>query len=496
MKRPPAGSPALRDWGMIIDGRRAGASDGARLDVLNPATCATITTIPAGAAADVDAAVAAAAKAFPGWRCVPAAERGRLVGVLADVIEANAEELAWLDAVDNGSPIRMLRKDVVLAVAQLRYFAGLALQLRGESIPAPDAGSLDFTAHEPFGVVGRVIPFNHPLMFAATKIAAPLIAGNTVVLKPSEHTSLSALRIGELCSDFLPPGVVNVVTGTGAVAGARLTGHPGVPRIAFTGSEETGLRIQRDAAAHTVKVVTLELGGKNPLLVFPDADIDAAVGGAVNGMNFTWQGQSCGSTSRVFAHRSVYADFVSRLASALGKLHLGDPLSEETDVGALVSRPQFDRVSRFIRAGLADPGARLVTGGEPPDPAGGLFIRPTVFAFDGGDCAAQVLENEIFGPVLCVLPFDGYDEVIGSANRLNLGLTASVWTSSLRTAMCAARDLESGYVWVNASSAHIPGAPFGGTKNSGLGREEGLEELYSYTQQKNVFVRFDTEVGQ
>jgi betaine-aldehyde dehydrogenase len=493
---PPAGNPALRVWEMIIDGRRAEASGGARLDVLNPATCATITTIPAGTAADVDAAVAAATRAFPGWRRVPAAERGRLAGVLADAIEHHAEELAWLDAVDNGSPIRMLRKDVEIATAQLRYFAGLALQLRGESIPAPDAGSLDFTAHEPFGVVGRVIPFNHPLMFAATKIAAPLIAGNTVVLKPSEHTSLSALRIGELCSGIVPPGVVNVVTGTGAAAGASLTGHPGVPRVAFTGCQQTGLRIQRDAARHTVKVVTLELGGKNPLLVFPDADVDAAVAGAVNGMNFTWQGQSCGSTSRVFVHRSRYADFVSGVASALEKLNVGDPLSEETDVGAIVSRQQFDRVSGYIRAGAADPRARLVTGGEPADEAAGLFIRPTVFAFDGGDCASEVLENEIFGPVLCVLPYDDYAEVIRSANRLNLGLTASVWTSSLRTALSAARDLEAGYVWVNASSAHIPGAPFGGTKNSGLGREEGLEELYSYTQQKNVFVRFDTEVRQ
>jgi acyl-CoA reductase-like NAD-dependent aldehyde dehydrogenase len=287
-----------------------------------------------------------------------------------------------------------------------------------------------------------------------------------------------------------------VVTGTGTAVGAPLTGHPGVPRVAFTGSEQTGLRIQREAARHTVKVVTLELGGKNPLLVFPDADVDAAAAGAVAGMNFSWQGQSCGSTSRVFVHRSIYADFVSLVAASLEKLRVGNPLSEETDVGAIASRPHFDRVSGYIRAGLSDPRARLVTGGEPPDPIAGLFIRPTVFAFDDGDCGSDVLESEIFGPVLCVLPFDGYAEAIRSANRLNLGLTASVWTGSLRTALSAARDLEAGYVWVNASSAHVLGAPFGGTKNSGLGREEGLEELYSYTQQKNVFVRFDSEAGQ
>ncbi|WP_406462446.1 aldehyde dehydrogenase family protein [Streptomyces sp. NBC_01622] len=480
-----------RDWRMIIGGRRVSASDGAVLDVVSPATGKVITTIPAGNSTDVDRAVDAARGAFPGWQKTSAADRGRLLHQVADAIGEHAEELARIDAIDNGSPISMLRNDVRLAVDQVRYFAGLALELRGQSIPVPHQGELNYTVHEPFGVVGRVVPFNHPLMFAAAKIAAPLIAGNTVVLKPSEHTSLSALYIGELCARVLPPGVVNVVTGLGATVGTRLTTHPDVPRVAFTGSVETGLLIQRQAASGSVKVVTLELGGKNPLLVFPDADLDAAVAGAVRGMNFTWQGQSCGSTSRVYVHRSLWTEFLARLAVDVDKLQVGDPLSEDSDVGAVVTRAQFDRVARYVDIGLADPRARLVAGGPPADPAHGFFARPTVFAFEDGACDSPLLLDEIFGPVLSVLPFDDYRDVISQANRLPLGLTASIWTSSLQTALQAVQDLEAGYVWVNDSSRHIPGAPFGGVKNSGLGREEGVEELYSYAQQKNVFIRFD-----
>ncbi|MFW3169158.1 aldehyde dehydrogenase family protein [Geodermatophilus sp. CPCC 206100] len=473
---------------MVIDGAPHVPAGAGVLDVVDPATGDTVAGIPAGTAADVDRAVAAAKAASPGWRATPAAERGRLVGRLADAVAAHGEELAQLDALDNGSPLRMLRNDVRLAVDQVRYFAGLALELRGQSIPAP--GGIDFTVFEPFGVVGRLVPFNHPLMFAATKLAAPLVAGNTVVLKPSEHTSLSALRIGELCAEIFPPGVVNVVTGLGSTVGARLTSHPDVPRIAFTGSVETGLHIQRQAAADRVKVVTLELGGKNPLIVFADADLDAAVAGAVHGMNFTWQGQSCGSTSRAYVHRSVWDRFLAGVEARLGGLRVGDPFDETTDVGAIVHRGQYDRVSRYVEAGLDDPRARLVVGGSRRDEKG-LFIEPTVFAFDGGPCDSVLLTEEVFGPVLAVVPFDDHEEVVALANALPLGLTASVWTSSLDTAMRATSELEAGYVWVNASSVHIPGTPFGGVKNSGVGREEGVEELTSYAQQKNVYIRVE-----
>jgi len=461
------------------------------LDVVNPATEKVVATVPAGGAQDVDRAVSAAADAARGWRTTPATERGRLLDAVADAVLEHAEELAYIDVVDTGSPISMLRRDAVLAVEQLRYFAGLALELRGQSLPPPEFGQLNYTVHEPFGVVGRIVPFNHPLMFAATKIAAPLVAGNTVVLKPSEHTSMSALRIGEICSQILPAGVLNVVTGTGATVGARLSSHPDVRRLAFTGSVATGLQIQRQAAADRVKVVTLELGGKNPLIVFADADLDAAVAGAVNGMNFAWQGQSCGSTSRVYVHRSLWDPFVTRLRDVMSRLRVGDPLSDDTDVGAVVNQDQFARVSRYIALGMADPRARLVVGDTPDDLTPGLFVEPTVFAFDGGDCDSPLLREEIFGSVLSLVPFDDYDEVIAAANSLPLGLTASVWTASLGTAIRAVGDLQAGYVWVNASSQHIPGAPFGGTKDSGIGREEGVEELYSYAQQKNVFIQSD-----
>ncbi|MFG1706975.1 aldehyde dehydrogenase family protein [Nonomuraea sp. M3C6] len=477
---------------MVVDNQLVDAVGRGRLEVVDPATAEVVTTVPAAADVDVDRAVAAAKRAFGGWARTPASVRAALLNEVADAIEEHGEELARIDSIDNGTPISMLRNDVRLAVTQLRYFAGLALELRGQSIPPP-AGGLNYTVHEPFGVVGRIVPFNHPLMFAATKIAAPLIAGNTVVLKPSEHTSLSALRIGELCAGILPPGVLNVVTGLGVTAGARLTAHPDVSRIAFTGSVATGLAIQRQAAADRVKTVTLELGGKNPLLVFPDADLEAAVAGAVNGMNFTWQGQSCGSTSRAYVHRTLWAEFLGRLQEAVGRLQVGDPQNDDTDVGAIVCRSQFERIARFVEAGLADPRARLIAGGEVKDPGAGFFVPPTVFAFDGGECDSPLLAEEIFGPVLSVVPFDEYGEAIARANRLPLGLTASVWTTDLGTAMRAVQDLEAGYVWVNASSIHIAGAPFGGFKNSGVGREEGIEELYSYAQQKNVYIKFDRE---
>jgi acyl-CoA reductase-like NAD-dependent aldehyde dehydrogenase len=276
------------------------------------------------------------------------------------------------------------------------------------------------------------------------------------------------------------------------VAGERLASHPDVPRIAFTGSVEVGLRIQQQAASERVKVVTLELGGKNPIIVFGDADQSAAVAGVIRGMNFTWQGQSCGSCSRLYVHRSIWAAVISELVSAMEAMSIGDPLNESTDVGAIVSRSQFESVSRYLEIGRNEPKARLLTGGVATDTGlDGFFIRPTLFALEDDD--VQIANEEIFGPILVATPFDEYSEVIAKANRLPLGLTASVWTNDLNLAMRAVRDLETGYAWVNWSSSHIPGTPFGGVKDSGVGREENLDELYSYTQSKNVYVRFGTE---
>jgi len=482
------GGYADRPWRMLIGGELVAGRTGATMPVVHPGDESVIAQIPLGDAGDVDDAVAAARAASGLWARTPIAERAAVLVALADVVLAHGEELAWIDTLDNGSPIAVMRNDYLMAAEQLRYFAGLALQLRGQTLPASAPDALDFTLRDPFGVVGRLIPFNHPLMFAASRIAAPLLAGNAVVLKPSEQTSLSALRLGELARPVLPAGVLNVVTGTGDVVGECLVAHPDVPRIAFTGSEAVGRRILARAAATAIKTVTLELGGKNPLIVFPDADLPAAVDGALRGMNFRWQGQSCGSTSRVFVHRRVYQRFIGELAARMRSLTVGDPLLETTDVGPLVSRAHYDRVRRFVEQGLADPALELMTGGTAVD-GPGYFVPPTLFSADGGP-HGPLFTEEIFGPVLVAAPFDDYDHAIALANSLSVGLTASVWTTSLHTALAASRDLQAGYLWVIWSSEHIAGASFGGVKNSGLGREESLEEIESYTQHKNVYIKF------
>jgi acyl-CoA reductase-like NAD-dependent aldehyde dehydrogenase len=483
---------ADRDWRLLIDGKLVPAASGETLDVIDPATRQVITHIPAASTADVDRAVAAARTAFLEWRQVPIAERAAAVLRLADAIEANADEIAWLDTIDNGSPISVMRSDCPLAVSQIRHLAGLPLMLRGDVIPTPERSSLDFTLRDPFGVVGRIVPFNHPFMFAASKLAAPLVAGNTVVLKPSQHTSLSALRLGELCAETLPPGVVNVISGRGSTIGDHLVAHPDVPRIAFTGSVEVGLRIQQQAATTRVKVVTLELGGKNPIIVFPEADRARALEGVVRGMNFTWQGQSCGSTSRLYVHRSIFEEFITELGARMDAMQVGDPRAAATDVGAVVSQSQYNSVRGYIDQGLADGRSRLIAGGRPAEGqyGDGFFIRPTLFAVDSSVEDFPLAREEIFGPVLVASPFDSEDEVVARANDLPMGLTASVWTEDLGRAMRTVRDLETGYVWVNWSSTHLPGTPFGGVKDSGVGREEGIEEIYSYTQSKNVYVRY------
>jgi acyl-CoA reductase-like NAD-dependent aldehyde dehydrogenase len=474
---------------ILVGGELRAARSGATLDSLNPATGELIARVPRCDARDVADAVAAARSAFVPWRATPAAERAELVLALARYVVDHGERLARLDVIDNGSPIREMRKDVDLAVSWMRHFAGLALHLRGETIPTGH-DRVNYTLRDPFGVVGRIIPFNHPLAFAASKIAAPLIAGNTVVLKPSEHTSLSALSLAEAMRDIFPAGVVNVVTGTGAEAGDALVAHPDVRRLAFIGHPDTGRAIQARAAAVCVKTVTLELGGKNPLVVFPDADLDDAVEGALRGMNFTWQGQSCGSTSRLLLHEDIHDEVVERLAARMDELRSGDPLDEATDTGAIVNAAQHAKVTSAIALGRSE-GARLVTGGGPPKGerfARGLFVRPTLF--DGVRPDSGLAQEEIFGPVLAALRFSSYDEAVRIANGVRFGLTASVWTRDLRTAHAFARDVEAGYVWVNDASRHLLGAPFGGVKDSGVGREEDHEELASYTQVKNVNVRF------
>lgn len=478
-----------RDWHMLIGGELRSARSGRTADVINPATARVIAQIPQGGVEDADDAVQAASDAKKAWAKTSIIQRAELVSRLADAIEEAGEELALIDTVDNGSPIAVMRGDYRIAVEHLRFFAGLALQLKGETVPVAEWDAIDFTLRQPYGVVGRIVPFNHPFMFAASRIAAPLVAGNTVVLKPAEITSLSALRLGELAREILPPGVLNIVSGPGSVVGDRIVAHPDVPRLAFTGSEAVGRGLQVRATAGGVKTVTLELGGKNPLIVFPDADLDAAVDGAMRGMNFTWQGQSCGSTSRLYIHSTIYEEFLEKLGARMDAMVLGDPTDPATDTGPVVSRSQFDKVTGYIRAGIDEPGLDLIAGGLPDhDGTDGYYVRPTLFAARRE--TGSLYSEEIFGPVLAASAFDDYDDVIERANRLPLGLTASVWTRDLRTAMSAVRDLETGYAWINWSSAHIPGTSFGGVKNSGVGREEGISELEGFTQPKNVYVRF------
>ena len=479
----------VKAWQIVVGGALRAARSGETIDVTNPATGEVVGTVPRGTSEDIDDAVVAGQRAFEAWRALNPLERAKCVNAFADLVEEHAEELALLDVVENGSPIREMRGDAHKAVAQLRYFAGLALQLRGETVPG-DSDRLNYTLMQPFGVVGRIVPFNHPLMFAAGKPAAPLIAGNTVVVKPSEHTSTSALRLGELASEAFPAGVFNVVTGYGDEAGDALVTHPQVRRLAFIGSAEIGRRIQQRAATYVVKTVTLELGGKNPIAVFEDADVPAAIDGALRGMAFTWQGQSCGSTSRLLIHRSLHEEFVERLGERMEAMRSGAPQDESTDTGAIVHRGQYEKVLGYLQLGR-DEGARLVVGGGPPeDPelANGMFLRPTLFDEVRPD--SRLAQEEIFGPVLAAMPFETYEDALAIANSVPLGLTASVYTSDLATAHRFARDIEAGYVWVNDSQKHFPAAAYGGFKDSGVGREEGVEELISYAQLKNVNVSF------
>ena len=473
----------------VIDGRRHQGTGGAAIRSINPATGESIGWFTRCGPDDVCLAVDAAERAFPGWSARAPLERAETLLRLADVVEARGEELASIDSTDNGSPIREMRNDVRSAAAQVRHFAHLALLAGGQTIPVSH-DRLDYTLRQPFGAIGRVIPFNHPLMFAVAKMAAPLIAGNTVVLKPSEYTSLSILALVDDLIEIFPPGVVNVVTGFGHDVGDALVADPRVRRIAFIGSSETGRAIQRRAAEVAVKTVTLELGGKNPIVIFPDADLDAALDGVVRGMNFTWQGQSCGSTSRLIIHRDVHEAFISRLADRMRSLRVGDPLDEETDTGAIVHQGQFDKVMRYIGIGH-EGGGRLVVGGQRakvPALEGGLFVEPTLF--DDVTPESRIAQEEIFGPVLVAMPFRDYGDALAIANGVSLGLTASVFTNDLGTAHRFARDVQAGYVWVNDSSRHFPGTPYGGVKDSGVGREEDLDEILSYLQTKNVNVLF------
>lgn len=474
---------------MIVGGEQVGATDGRTFETINPATGEVLATLPRASEGDVKRAVDAAAAAFPGWRDTPPLERVAALNALAAKIEDHAEELGLIDVSENGSPIREMRKDAGVAAWLIRYLAGLVLELRGQTMPS-DPSRFNYSTLQPFGVVGRIIPFNHPVLFAASRLAAPIGAGNTVVMKPSEYTSISALKVAEMANEVLPPGVFNIVTGFGQEAGDALVRHPEVRRIAFTGAADTGRAIQVSAASVAVKTVTLELGGKNPIIIMPDADLDSAIDGAIRGMNFTWQGQSCGSTSRLLVHSSIREELVGRLAQRLDAMVAGPPDEYSTDTGSIVNQSQYDKVKSYLQIAKSD-GARVVAGGAPAEVPGlpqGLFFRPTLLEDVKPD--ARVAQEEIFGPIMVTIPFDTADEALRIANSVRYGLTGSIYTHDLALAHRFARELQAGMVWVNDSSNHIPGMSFGGVKDSGIGREESFEELLSYTQSKSVTMRF------
>ena len=475
-----------RTWRMLIGGELRESVGGRRFESVDPATEQVIAQVPDADERDVELAVQAAEEGFARWRRMAPRERARIVREMARRLLEHEEELGLLDALDSGNPYTAMKGDVRMAAEQMELFADWALELKGETIPAT-AEHLHYTLREPYGVVARIIPYNHPIMFAASRIAAPLVAGNAVILKPAEQTPLSALRMGELVRDLLPPGVLNILVGRGAELGQAIVRHPRIRRIGFTGSVATGRAVQRTAAEGGVKVVTLELGGKNPMIVFPDADPDKAAAGAVQGMNFGWcTGQSCGSTSRLFLHESIADAVLERVRELVQRIRIGMPLDAATEMGPVVSREQYDKVMHYIRLGR-EQGARLVLGGGRP--AGlerGYFVAPTVFSdVQPGMAIAQ---EEIFGPVLSVMRWRDEDEVLRWANSVEYGLTAAIWTRDVQRAHRFAREIEAGYVWINGSSRHFWGTPFGGYKASGVGREESLEELLSYTQIKTVHV--------
>jgi betaine-aldehyde dehydrogenase len=461
-------------------------------EVINPATGESLGKVTDGTVADAEAAIAAAKAAFKDWRRVPPLERAKMLREIANVLRKNGDELAMLDAADCGNPYAEMVRDAGAGAAQLDFYAGLVTEMKGASIPmGPDV--VNFSVREPFGVVGRIIPFNHPFMFAAGKSGAPLAAGNTVVLKPPEQAPLSALRLAELIDGILPPGVWNVVPG-GREVGQVLASHPDVAMAALIGSVPTGRSVMK-AASDTLKPVLLELGGKNALIAFADADLDAVSAAVVDGMNFTWCGQSCGSTSRAFIHEKIYDAVIERAKASIKRYKPGIPTNPATTMGSIISQVQYDRVMKYIAAGKED-GARLVTGGKRPDDAAlakGLFIEPTIFA--DVNMGMRIGKEEIFGPVLSVFKWSDEDKMLAEVNQVEYGLTCSIWTNDLATAHRTAASVEAGYVWINEVSKHFLGAPFGGYKQSGIGREECIEELLRFTREKNIHVNLKRRTG-
>jgi aldehyde dehydrogenase (NAD+) len=477
---------------LFIDGEFRDALDGATFRSIDPHDGSTLADVAQAGPADVDRAVAAAEAAFPAWSRLGASARGRYLLRLADLIEARADELATLESLDTGHPIRDSRNlDVMRTAATFRYFGGMADKIQGDVVPV-EPGFLNYVLREPLGVVGMIVPWNFPLMFCSWKMGPALAAGNTVVMKPAELTPLSALRIAELMAEVgIPPGVVNIVPGPGRTVGEHLARHPRVRKIAFTGSTEVGRRIV-EASAYNVKRVQLELGGKGANIVFEDADLEPAVNGSAFAI-FHNQGQACIAGSRLILHESIAERFLARFIALAESIRIGDPLDPATEMGPLTSAGHRDRVLDYIGIAQAEGGEVLSGGTVPDDPAlaNGFYIRPTVVR---AEPTARVCREEVFGPFVTITTFRTDDEALAIANDVDYGLGGGLWTRDLARAHRMAREIRSGMIWINSYKRVNPGSPFGGTGLSGYGREMGFEAIREYTEPKSVWVNVDAAI--
>lgn len=476
---------------MLIGGQWVDGVSGAFRDVLNPARRGhVLARVPDAGKEDVDRAVHAARAAFPAWRDQHFTGRQRALTKIADAIEERAEDLAQITSADTGNALRTQARPEAMGLADLfRYFGGVAGETKGTTLPAGST-QLQYTRQEPLGVVAGILPWNSPLMIAGFKVPAALAAGNTVVLKAAEDAPLAILLFAEICQQFLPDGVLNVITGDGETAGAALVEHQGVDKVSFTGSTEVGRRIARDAGERLAHV-SLELGGKNPSIVFPGAVTEELIDGLLLASRVHRQGQSCTAGSRLFLHREVHDEVLERLVTRMGQLVVGNPLDEASDIGALINEVQFRSVSGFLEEGLANPALTVELGGLPPETgplADGFFHVPTIFS--GADNEFRLSREEIFGPVVMTIPFTDTDEVIRMANDSAYGLAAYVWSQDINLALDTAHRLEAGWVQVNQGGGQMVGQTYGGYKQSGIGREVSLESMVAgFTQTKQINVR-------
>ena len=469
---------------MLIGGELVESKSGQWLESINPADETALGRVPMGNAQDMADAVAAADKAQPAWAALSMAQRAEFIHKLGDAILKRGDEIARIESLDTGNTLGPMKRDVRTAVERMRFAAGLAYEIKGETVPATP-GNIHMTIRQPYGVIGRIIPFNHPIGFAASRIAPAIISGNTMVVKPSEQSPLSASILGEIVKEVLPAGVVNIVTG-GRETGETLVRHPKVKRIAFIGQPASGMAIQKAAAETAVKYVSLELGGKNPLIAFEDADLEKVAACSVGGMNFGWQGQSCGSMSRIMLHESIHDRVVEKILERVRKIKVGHPLDPTTNMGPINNKQQYQKVLSYIDLGRTG-GAKLLHGGGIPQGdefKRGFWVEPTVF----GDVnmSMRLAKEEVFGPVMSILKFKTEAEAIEMANAIDLGLTAAVWTNDINRALKVAQSVQAGYIWINGVGQHYRGVPYGGFKNSGVGREEGISELLSYTEEKVI----------